>query len=45
MGLSRAHMQMFLIFINKLFEWLSSRVLASHAGGMGHVSPGTSRLG
>ncbi len=33
MDLSRAHMWMFGIAINKLFDWLFSRVLASHLGG------------
>ncbi len=36
---SRAHMYMFRIAINnKLFEWLFSRVLASHRGGPGFDS-------
>jgi hypothetical protein len=32
-AMSQAHMLMFRIAINKLFEWLFSRVLASHHGG------------
>ncbi len=42
---------MFRIAINKLFEWIFSRVLASHIGnphlipGRDIVSPGTSSLG
>ncbi len=45
---SRAHMQMFRIAINKVFEWLFAKVLASHRGfdsRLGHVSPGASSLG
>jgi hypothetical protein len=33
--LLRAHMEMFRIAINKLFEWLFSGVLVSHRGGPG----------
>ncbi len=36
--LSRANMLKFRIAINKLSEWLFSRVLASHAGGPGSIS-------
>ncbi len=32
---SHAHMYMFQMAINKLFEWIFSRVLASHRGGPG----------
>jgi hypothetical protein len=35
--LSRAHMQMFQIAINKVFEWLFAKVLASHRGGPGSI--------
>jgi hypothetical protein len=34
-GHSRAHK--FRITFNKLFEWFFSRVLASHAGGLGSI--------
>jgi len=46
---SRAQMWMFRIAINKLFEWLFSRVLAylppRFSSRPGHVSPGASSLG
>ncbi len=39
-AMSRAHMQMFQIAINKLSGWLFSRVLVSHAGGLGSIPCG-----
>ncbi len=43
--MSRAHIMMFWIAINKLSEWLFSKVLArpGFCSWPGHVSPGTSR--
>ncbi len=35
--MSQAHKQVFQIAINKLFEWLFSRVLNSHRGGPGSI--------